>query len=207
MKNLSFPLMAALLLVLPFSCSNTNTDTKNAEVIETPEALKNDKVFEVESFSRSFKSNLVHELYAELAAKTPELKKLDEDIDAMLKEQQSLQGKFAEYDAKSDSYYATAKSNGRDISDSTLRARLQQFIKASEQKYEGLTSELKALNKQIAANNTGITDQYAALQVVLTLPLMEKYQKQHLPAKKDYNAAIAKQNKTLKQIDVLNTAW
>jgi hypothetical protein len=207
MKKLSFPLMAALLLVLPFSCSNTNTDTKNAEVIETPEALEGSGSLNVGSFSRWEKGNLVHELYVELAAKTPELKKLDDDMDAMFKQQQTLHNNFTEYDAKSDSYYATAQSNGRGIADSTLRARLQQLIKASEQKYDGLTNELKALNKQIATNNTGITDQYAALQVVLTLPLMEKYQKQHLPAKKDYNAAIAKQNKTLKQIDVLNTAW
>lgn len=203
MKNVSLPFIAVLLLLLPFSCSNTD----NKAIAETPKALKGSGEYEIESFRWSAKVNLVQELYSELSAKTPELKKLNEDVKALLEKQQNLYGKFDEYDGKSTSYYGNANSFAGSVADSTLRARMQQLINASKQKYEGLTAELNALNKQIAANNSSIADQHTALKLVLTLPLMEQYQKQHLPAKKDYKDAIATQNKTLKNIDGLNTAF
>lgn len=189
-----------LTLTILFSCGSEQTKLNDSDKQETPKALKNDKL-EIKSYSRS--GDLTEELYEELVAKSPELKKLEDNLDAFIPKPNELEEKFNKYNSKSNSYYNSADYKATAITDSLLRKKVLSLITTSKDKYSNRTAELNSLIELISKNGATLNDHHSILKIVLTLPMIEKYQTENLPDKKEFNDLIKEQQKLIQRADSL----
>ena len=185
------------------SCGG-QTDNNKPTQQETPKALQDSKV-EIKSYSRS--GDLTEELYFELVDKTPALKKLEDDLDAFRPIPNEFKDKFNQYDRKSNSYYSSTNYKASAIADSLLKKKIIALITTSNKKYSTKTAELNSLLKQISKNDATLNDHHSVLKIVLTLPIIEKYQDDNKPNKKEYKDMVNHQEKLILQIDSLTPKY
>ncbi len=188
------------IFTLLFSCGNKETGDNATTKQETPEALQDDKL-EIKSYSRS--GDLTEELYQELVGKNPALKKLEDDLDAFRPKPKELTDKFNKYDSKSNSYYSSANYKAAAITDSLLRMKIFSLITTSNKQYSTKTAELNSLLKQISKNGATLNDHHSVLKIVLTLPMIEKYQDDNKPDKKEFKNLIKQQEDLIERTDSL----
>lgn len=191
----SFLISTIFILV---SCDRSKQENRNSNV-ENPEALQDN--IKLKNLTKRG-GNLVDDLYSELAEKTPELKKLETELEAFQETPSETQNIFQNYDGKSNRFYENATGFANQITDSLSKKRILAFIKKSNEKYDSESKELKELVKQISNSQNSIQDNHNILKIVLTIPLIEKYQKENLPKKNEFLEIIAKQkalNKKIKQ--------
>ena len=192
------------ILVLLVSCGGGQTENNKPTQQETPKALQDSKL-EIKSYSRS--GDLTEELYQELVGKTPSLKKLEDDLDAFIPKPNDLKDKFNQYDSKSNSYYNSANYKATAISDSLLKKKIISLIMTSNNKYSAKTAELNMLLKQISKDGATLNDHHSVLKIVLTLPMIEKYQDDNMPNKKEFKDLINQQEKLIIQTDSLTPKY
>lgn len=166
---------------------------------ETPEALQNNKV------SSSFRtsSNLVEQLYEEIARNNPHLQKFQENLDEYHVSKRNALSEVEQYFEKSTKYYASAKNLASSISDSSLQQRIKQLISISQKKNTANNHSLNAILQEIKSNNTSINEKHKALKIVLTLPLIEDYQNIHSPEGKSLKILIKQQDQIIQSINSL----
>lgn len=198
LKNISAPIFMLTLLV---SCGGGQTDENKQE---TPKALQDDKSY-MKSYSRS--GDLTEELYQELVDKTPALKKLEDDLDAFSPTANDLDVKFQQYDNKSSSYYNSVNYKASAIGDSLLKKKIMALITTSSNHYSTKTAELNSLRKQISTNGATLNDHHSVLKIVLTLPLIEKYQNNNKPTKKEFKDLLIQQKKFVLRTDSLTSKY
>ena len=192
------------ILTLIVSCGGGHTDSNKPTKQETPNALQDDNL-EIKSYSRS--GDLTEELYQELVDKTPALKNLEDDIDAFSSKPNDVKDKFNQYDSKSNSYYSSANYKAMTIKDSLLRMKIISLIKTSSKQYTSKTAELNSLLKQINNNGTTLNDHHNVLKIVLTLPIIEKFQNDNKPDKKEFKSMVKEQEKLILQTDSLTPKY
>lgn len=196
MTNLRFNFATIVILMLLVSCVGEQTDKNQRSAAETPKALQDNKV-DLKSYSRS--GDLVEQLYGELVDQTPELKKLEDDFVELSPKRAELNEKFLQYGMKSNHYYSTANNNASAVTDSLLRKKMIALITASQTKYTTKTTELNSLLAQMAKNGTTLSDHHAVLKIVLTLPIIEKYQSDHRPDAKEFKELMGQQENLLER--------
>ncbi|MBI1306944.1 MAG: hypothetical protein GC181_10110 [Bacteroidetes bacterium] len=199
MTNINNILGTILISFLLLSCGG-QTDNNNPTKQEIPRALQDDKL-EIMSYSRS--GDLTEELYQELVDKTPDLKKLEDDLDAFRPKPNDLEDKFNLYDSKSKNYYSSSNYMAAAISDSSLKMKIISLIAASNKKYLSKTAEPNTLLNQISKNDATLNDHHSVLKIVLTLPIIEKYQNDNKPNKKEFKDLINEQEKLILRTDSL----
>lgn len=204
MANLKNFLGTILIGSLVLSCSNGEADAHQTAPQETPKALQ-DGEYEIKSYSRS--NDLIEEVYQEIVDKTPALKKLEDDLDAFRSKPNELGTKFNEYDDKSHKYYNSANAKVSTISDSILRKKIVAHIAASSKMYSQNTAELNALLKQIAKNDITLQDHHSVLKVIITLPIIEKYQADNKPGQKEFDNLIKQQEHLIMRTDSLTPKY
>ena len=192
------------ILTLLVSCGGGQTENNKPTQQETPKALQDSKL-EIKSYSRS--GDLTEELYQELVGKTPALKKLEDDLDVFIPKPNDLKDKFNQYDSKSHSYYNSANYKATAISDSLLKKKIISLIMTSNNKYSAKTAELNMLLKQISKDGATLNDHHSVLKIVLTLPMIEKYQDDNMPNKKEFKDLINQQEKLIIQTDSLTPKY
>ena len=192
------------ILTLLVSCGGGQTENNKPTQQETPKALQDSKL-QIKSYSRS--GDLTEELYQELVGKTPALKKLEDDLDAFIPKPNDLKDKFNQYDSKSNSYYNSANYKATAISDSLLKKKIILLIMTSNNKYSAKTAELNSLLKQISKDGATLNDHHSVLKIVLTLPMIEKYQDDNKPNKKEIKDLINQQEKLIIQTDSLTPKY
>ena len=192
------------ILTLLVSCGGGQTENNKPTQQETPKALQDSKL-EIKSYSRS--GDLTEELYQELVGKTPALKKLEDDLDVFIPKPNDLKDKFNQYDSKSNSYYNSANYKATAISDSLLKKKIISLIMTSNNKYSAKTAELNMLLKQISKDGATLNDHHSVLKIVLTLPMIEKYQDDNMPNKKEFKDLINQQEKLIIQTDSLTPKY
>lgn len=188
------------ILTLLFSCGNKQTSDNSTIKQETPKALQDDKL-EIKSYSRS--GDLTEELYQELIGKNPALKKLEDELNAFRPKPNEITNKFNNYDSKSNSYYSSANYKAAAIKDSLLRMKILSLITTSNKQYTTKTAELNSLIKQIAENGATLNDHHSVLKIVLTLPMIEKYQNENKLDKKEFKNLIKQQEDLIERTDSL----
>jgi hypothetical protein len=171
MKKYLLSLLVISLIFMTVSCNGNQNENRNSEV-QNPEALQDD--IKLKSLSKRG-GNLIDELYSELVEKTPELKKLETELESFQETPSETQNVFYNYNGKSSQFYGSANGFANQIKDSLSKKRILELIKKSNEKYD---SESK----------------------VLTIPLIEKYQKENLPKKKEFLETIAKQKELIQKI-------
>jgi hypothetical protein len=190
MRNIRNIFGTIIILTLIVSCGGGHTDDNKPTKQETPNALQDDKL-DIKSYSRS--GDLTEELYQELVDKTPALKKLEDDLDAFSPKPNDRKDKFNQCDSKSNAYYSSANYKAMAITDSLLRMKIISLIKTSSKQYTSKTAELNSLLKQINNNGTTLNDYHNVLKIVMTLPIIEKFQDDNKPDKKEFKSLVKKQ--------------
>ncbi|MBF4505650.1 hypothetical protein IRZ83_03155 [Flavobacterium sp. JLP] len=175
-----------------FSCQkNENNDSNNQE----PKALQ-EKSIDIGRFRKG--DDLVDDLYQELVNKSPELKNLEDELNSI--NPGDTTAIFNDYDRKSDNYYTSATGHAEGIRDSILKNKILNLIKNSSTKYDGKKSDVENLVTTINKRRTEITNYHTALKIILTFPLIEKYQNDHLPKKSPFEKVIEKENQVLEKV-------
>jgi len=202
MKNKTLYITAIFSFTLLASCNNPpKADKPQQPPRETPEALKNESgELDISSYKRG-SGNLVDELYQELVDKTPDLKKLEDQLNDNPRASNQITEKFTDYNTKSTNYYNAAKQKAHAISDTILRQQVLAFIESSNNQYINKTKELNALCAQISDNNTSLYDHHLMLKIFLTLPLIQDYQNNNLPYKKEFVGFIQAQQQLINKIN------
>ncbi|MEM0575832.1 hypothetical protein [Flavobacterium polysaccharolyticum] len=191
---LSSLVISSIFLIV--SCNENKRENKNSE-IQNPEAFQDD--ISLKSLSKRG-GNLIEELYAELVEKTPELKKLETELETFQETPSETQNIFYNYNGKSTQFYGNATGFANQITDSLNKKRVLDLIKKSNEKYDSESKEINELVKQISNSQNSIQDNHNILKIVLTISLIEKYQKENLPKKKQFLETIAKQKELNKKI-------
>ena len=194
------------IMTLLVSCGERQADNNKPTKQETPKALQDDKL-DIKIYSRSGSGNLTEELYQELVGKTPALKKLEDDLDAFSQKPSDLNEKFQQYDRKSNRYYSSANNIASSITDSLLKNKIMTLITTSNNKYSTKTAELNSLLKQISKNDATLDDHHSVLKIVLTLPIIGKYQDDNKPNKKEFKDLIIQQEKLTLRTDSLTPKY
>ncbi|TDX11707.1 MULTISPECIES: hypothetical protein [Flavobacterium] len=183
-------LLSSLLLLISCQKSESNDGSK-----EEPSALQ-EKSIDIGRFKS--RNDLVDDLYQELVNKSPELKTLEDELNEI--NPRDTTEIFNNYDDKSYSYYGSAKGNTEGIRDSILKKKILNLISKSSDRYDSKKAEIESLVTTINKKRTEITNYHTALKIVLTLPLIEKYQNDHLPKKSPFEKVIEKENQLLEKV-------
>jgi hypothetical protein len=195
MKSLSIIIISVIL----FSC-NGKTEINEANKQEIPKALQ-DNFSEVKSYSRS--SDLSEELYQELVEETPSLKKLEEDIIDYQNKCNEAMEPFNKYNNNSNNYYSSSKYKAESISDSTLKNKILTIISESNNKYNNKISEHTSLLSLISKGDATLNDQHLAMKILLTIPIIEKYQDNNKTDLKELLKMKNDQSKLIEQVKSL----
>lgn len=180
-----------LSLIILTSCRDNETNLRNSEEPKTFE----EKSIDIGRFRKG--NDLVEDLYQELVDKSPELKVLETELDEL--NTRDTTAIFYNYDHKSDNYYSSADSHANLIRDSIMKYKILNLIKKSGEKYSSQTTELNNLIKTINQKRNEINDYHTALKIILTIPLIEQYQKQHLPNKSPFEKLIEREEQLLQK--------
>jgi hypothetical protein len=197
MKNL-IRVLIPLSLFLVISCTEKEKarTEKNPEV---PEALQEKDDYSLTS-SKRYSEDLVEKLYQEEVEKNAELQKLEKDLDSNPDSLRKTNDIFNKYNYKSTDYYLTAQNKLSSVKDSLLRKRIMAIVEKSNKNYEAKNAGIVALMKTIEKNNSSIEDQHTVLKVLVTLPLIEKYQDSQRPDRKAFEKQIREQEKLQKKL-------
>ena len=196
MKKYLLSLLAISSILLIFSCNGNKRENKNSEV-QNPEALQDG--IKLKSLTKRGR-NLIDELYAELVEKTPELKKLEIELETFQETPLETQNIFYNYNGKSSQFYGNATGFANQITDSLSKKRILALIKKSNDKYDSQSKEIDELVKAISNSQNSIQDNHNILKIVLTIPLIEKFQIENLPKKEQFLETNAKQKELNKKI-------
>lgn len=188
--------IAVFSLILLASCGEKETNNENSNN-EIPEALQENESVNLKRYS-SRNDNLTEQLYQELVNNSSELKSLETELAAFNPD--DTLNKFYKYDRKSSDYYLSSKNQANLIQDSITKNKILNLIKKSNDKYLGKTAELNALLKNIRENQNSINDYHNVLKIVLTIPVIEKYQNKNLPEKSVFEKVIENENQLTEKI-------
>lgn len=197
MKKYLFSLLVISSVFIIVSCNGNKDGSENSEV-QNSEALQDG--IKLKSLSKRG-GNLIEDLYAELVEKTPELKELETELETFQETPSETQNIFYNYNGKSNQFYGNATGLTNQITDSLSKRRILALIKKSNEKYDSESKEIKELVKEISNSQNSIQDNHTILKIVLTIPLIENYQKENSPKKKHFLETIAKQKALNKKIE------
>lgn len=189
-----------LSLVL-ISCDNSRKQEKKEQ--EIPKALQ-EKSSSSEIFSKRRYDDLVESLYNELAEKTHELMKLENEIDDLNTSKADSIELFDKYDSKNKSYFSAANSHAEQIKDSLLRDKIKTLIATSLTKYNSSVSPHTEILKSIGTKELMLNDLHTIVKIVSTLPVIEKYQKDNLPKTTPLEGYSKQLDNTIKYADTIS---
>lgn len=185
----------SLVFFVSFTACNKQEEKK---AIETPAALSDEKV-ELKSYNRS--NDLMNELYKELVEQSPELKRLEDNLNAYYGKPNEIHQLFDTYNSKSNSFYSSAEYASTAINDSLLRQKINRILTKSKAQQEKKSAGIKALLNAIDKKDVSIKDRHVELKIMLTLPIIEKFQNENLPSQGEFKALIKEQAQLIKQTD------
>lgn len=180
-----------LSLIILTSCRDNETNLRNSE---EPKAFE-EKSIDIGRFRKG--NDLVEDLYQELVDKSPELTSLENELSQL--NTRDTVNIFYNYNQKSNDYYRDAKNQINSITDSVMKQKILNLITKSNDKYVSQKADLKNLMNTINEKRNEINNYHSALKIILTIPLIEQYQKQHLPDKSPYEKVIKKEDLLLEK--------
>jgi hypothetical protein len=77
-------------------------------------------------------------------------------------------------------FYRSGKNLSEIVTDSTLKKKLTAILEDSEKRYRSKNRNLNNLVKVIEQNEISIKDYHTLLKLMVTIPIIEKYQDQQL---------------------------
>ena len=188
-------LFSICLFVIISSCNRAPIEHHNSPKSETPKPLQDDNK-EISFVSKRTADDLMHDIYADLADKNADLKKLDEMRSHFSEGKEDSLMVFNKYNYKSANYYGSAIRALGEVKDSVIKQRLRLLLTNSQKKYADKISKYTSLIDRMNHDEESTGDYYVTLQIAATLPVIEDYQNKHLSDGKAVEA-IAKESSIL----------
>lgn len=185
-------------LIALLSC----TDDKQSTQQEVPKALEEQKNSYGIASKRGY-DDMVESIYSELVDQTPELKKLEEDIEAVNNSKSDSLEAFQKFDSKNDRFYSSAQTHAGQIKDSLLQNRMKKMIASDLSNYHSLVSPHNNLLESIESREATLYDLHLALKITRTLPVINRYQKNNFPATQSLEGFSRKLAETAKEAETL----
>jgi phosphoenolpyruvate-protein kinase (PTS system EI component) len=151
----------------------------------------------------STEGNILHELYEELKEQRPELHSLEQEIRDIDQSKDGLLKDYKAYNAKNEQGYRIANEHAKLIKDSSLRNNIELLINKSQYNYDQDNAAMALEAARLENRSSSLHDHQEALKIILTLNLMEKYQKKQLPNSSAYEKIIHRYNTTIYKADSL----
>jgi hypothetical protein len=179
------------LLVLSIFCmACTSKNEQEANPIAT----------ESESYSIGWRGdNLVESLYEQ----RPELERLDKRIQEVDESKNKALENYKLYNGKNEQYYSTAGQYLNSIQDSLLRNSIELLLNKSQYAYDQENAAMALAAATLENRSTSLHDHQQALKIILTMDLMEKYQKRQVPDAVKHQKIIDRYNETIRSADSL----
>jgi len=174
-------LLLTVFTLILFAC-NQNKPAVQPQA-QIPKALeeKESSDFSLMSKSRIY-NNLAEDLYNEIIKTDEALNQLETDFDAIDQQATDSLKTYASYTDKNNQYYISAKEYVASITDSSLKKQMQELLKNSETNFnKRISSHEQLINKkeELASH---LKNLHTVLMLSVTLPVMENYQREKLPA-------------------------
>lgn len=180
-------LLVTLFAFLLFACNQRKPAVQQQPPV--PKALeeKNSSGYELISKSRSY-DNLIDDLYTEILQTNASLQELETEFNTIDNKADDSLKTYNQFNDKNNNYYAAAKQYAAAINDSVLKKQMEELVKKSEETYRKHTASHEQLIKKKEELVSHLKNLHTALMLAVTLPVMEKYQKEHLPSTKPLHA-------------------
>ncbi len=128
------------------------------------------------------------------------MKKIEDGLSELSTKVTDKKAEFEAYNYKSTDYYSDADVDLNMITDSSLKKQIRDVLDKSQKAYKAQTAGIKGLISLLDKGNTSLNDHHTVLKIVATLPQIEQYQEDKLPANKTYYGLVQEQEKLDKTI-------
>lgn len=147
--------------------------------------------------------DLVDELYSQAVKQNENLETIEEDIEKFYKKKSEALEKYNSYTAYNSRYYADARANAASIADTATRQKAYALITKGENRYKAKTAGWQATIASLNKNEMELKDLHTLLKIVVTEPLMEKYQNNNLPESSKANEANSDLQQLIQKIKAI----
>lgn len=193
------------MLLCALALTMLQCNTNNSKLTEAPDAAAaapkafEEKIINIRSYERY--EDVVDKLYEELVANDATLKSIEAEIKTCASNGIDLENNYNNYNGKSISFYENASSKTNGIKDSVLKHKLLAVLEKSAKAYEAKNSDIASFMKTLSKNDNSIKDKHIALKLLLSLKVMENFQKTYKPQLIDYSKAVNAQSKLIHRMD------
>lgn len=125
--------------------------------------------------------DLVEEVYEQAVKQSNNLESIEEGIGKFLKKKDEALEKYNSYVSYNNRYYQDARTNAGHISDAGTRQRAMDRINQGETRYRAGLNEWQNTINNLNAREKELNDLHILLKILVTGPLMEKYQASEFP--------------------------
>lgn len=202
-----FYLSFFIISIVLFSCNNNRPAAfPENRPEETPKALQEDKSRSGGSLlsKRSYKDDLVEDLYSELLEKNSAFSELEHGIGKLKEAKKDSAESFNAFNLKNNSYYNSAGTHIGAIADSVLKQRIRLLVDNSLSKYKSAIAGHNNLIAAVNSKNITLNDLHIILKLTQTLGMIEKYQASDLPSTKPLENTSKAFDKVITRTDSLS---
>lgn len=133
-------------------------------------------------FSRSNGSNdLVEELYNRAIKQNSNLEAIEDGIDNFYKKKEDATDKYNSFTSYNNRYYSDARAKANLIGDSITKQKALNVVSQSETSYKAKLAEWQITLVTLAANEKELNDLHNLLKIMITEPVIAKYQDTDMP--------------------------
>lgn len=125
--------------------------------------------------------DMVEELYEQAVKQNDNLESIEEGIEKFAKKKTEALEKYNGYTSYNNRYYGDAKMKTSAISDATTRQRAGDLISKSEARYRAGLADWQNTISTLNTREKELNDLHVLLKIMISEPMMEKYQGRELP--------------------------
>ena len=147
--------------------------------------------------------DLVEELYDQAVKQNDNLKSIEDGIEKFYKNKNEALEKYNSFTSYNNRYYADAKSKASTIADAATKQKANDIISKSEAVYRTKTADWQNTIAALNTNERELNNLHALLQILITEPIIGKYQNSELPNStktKEANSELLKVIEKIKAI-------
>lgn len=175
--------LLALITIFSFSCSNNRPSIEQQATPQeqTPDVLHANKSLDFSSYSKRTNYDIIQQLFEEAVSKDENLKILTSRIKETDEMRNDSLEAYQTYINNNQNYLNSLSSYANQISDSTLKKNMNQFIDGLKEKYSERVSPLLSVESKIETSERTLRDQEILMKIVVTAPMMNSYQRNEYP--------------------------
>ncbi|HEX4876419.1 MAG TPA: hypothetical protein VFV31_07075 [Chitinophagaceae bacterium] len=147
--------------------------------------------------------DLVDELYFQAVKQNNNLEAIEEDIEKFYKKKSEAMEKYNSFTAYNSRYYSDARANANAISDSLTRKKAVDIIFKGESRYQSKLAGWQSIITSLNKNEKELNELHNLLKILVTEPMMEKYQQNNLPERSKALEANDELQKVIQKIKAI----